>query len=437
MSLVSDIELQPRQSIKAYQEEKLRELLSYQERRSPFYQRHFRTHRTDLSSIRFLEDLVNIPVTTKDDLQRENLEFLCVDKEHIIEYTSTSVTLGKPVTVPLTENDMQRLGYNEALSFACADGTAGDLYQLMLTLDRQFMAGIAYYEGIRKLGAGVVRVGPGLPAMQWETIERLKPTVLVAVPSFIVKLVEYAKAQGIDPGASSVKRIICIGESLRTSSFELNTIGKKIRDAWDVKLYSTYASTEMQTAFTECSHGAGGHHHPELIIVELLDEEDIPVKEGEAGEVTITTLGVEGMPLLRYKTGDIATAHYEKCSCGRTSMRLGPVQGRKQQMIKLKGTTIYPPGIFEILNGIGSVQDYAVEAFTGTLGTDELKLHVLAHEATQQETSRSLAAAFQSRLRVVPEICFVTQAALEGLQFGKMDRKVRRFIDLRTPPALK
>ncbi len=110
-----------------------------------------------------------------------------------------------------------------------------------------------------------------------------------------------------------------------------------------MKLYSTYASTEMAASFTECSYGAGGHHHPELLIVEFLDGNDNPVPKGEAGELTITTLGVEGMPLLRFKTGDICHGHYETCKCGRKTMRVGPVIGRRNQMIKYKGTTLYPP----------------------------------------------------------------------------------------------
>jgi phenylacetate-CoA ligase len=304
---------------------------------------------------------------------------------------------------------------------------------LMLTLDRQFMAGIAYYEGIRKLGASLVRVGPGLPGMQWETIERLKPTVLVAVPSFIVKLIEFAKQQGIDLNKSSVKKAICIGESLRDSSFNLNTLGSRIRESWNIKLYGTYASTEMQTAFTECGHGKGGHHHPELVIVELLDENNNPVKSGTPGEVTITTLGVEGMPLLRFKTGDIAEAHDGTCDCGRTTMRLGPVLGRKQQMIKLKGTTIYPPGVFEILNTMPLVKDYVVEVCTGELQTDELKLHVVAtDDAKEKATLEELMLVFQSRLRVAPQVIFTHHEALEKLQFGKMDRKIRKFIDNRS-----
>jgi phenylacetate-CoA ligase len=431
MKHTPEIEFKPVEEIKSFQEDKLKELLVYLQKHSLFYQRHFANNNIDIASIKSLEDLQRIPPTTKDDLQQNNWDFLAAPKNDIVEFASTSGTLGKPVTLALTDNDLHRLAYNECISFACADGTPDDLYQLMLTLDRQFMAGIAYYEGIRKLGAGLVRVGPGLPAMQWETIERLKPTALVAVPSFIVKLIEYARQNGIDPNKSSVKKAICIGEGLRTAAFDLNIIGQKIKDGWNIDLYSTYASSEMQTAFTECTQGVGGHHHPELLIVEILDDQGIPVASGEPGEVTITTLGVEGMPLLRYKTGDIAVAYTEPCACGRTTLRLGPVLGRKQQLIKLKGTTIYPPGIFELLNEMSSIRDYVVEASTGELGTDELKLHLLVSEEMKDDIKKRLSTIFQSRLRVVPEIYFATAPELEKLQFGKMDRKIRKFIDNR------
>jgi phenylacetate-CoA ligase len=431
MSQVPEIEFRSAQEIRAVQEARLQQLMAHVGQHSPFYRRLFATHGIDAGSIRRLEDLQQLPRTSKDDLQQYNWDFLCAPRGAVAEYMSTSGTLGKPVTLALTAADRTRLAYNEYISFCCADGTPDDTYQLMLTLDRQFMAGIAYYEGIRQLGAAVVRVGPGLPAMQWETIERIRPTVLVGVPSFIVKLLEYAQTHGIDPTQTSVKKVICIGESLRTESFALNTLGQKIRDGWDVVLYSTYASTEMQTAFTECGAGQGGHHHPELLVVEMLDDAGRPVPEGTPGEVTITTLGVEGMPLVRYRTGDLATAHTAPCSCGRTTLRLGPIVGRRQHMIKLKGTTVYPPGIFELLNQVPAIQDYVVEVITGGLGTDELRLHVLVKETQQEETMQRLPAMFQATLRVVPDIRFVTAAALEQLQFGKLDRKVRRFLDHR------
>ena len=423
--MIPIIETKSAKEILDFQFSKITELISYAQAHSPFYKRLI-----GHTKIKSWADFQQLPTTSKDDLQSNNWDFLCVDRKKIIEYTSTSGTLGKPVTIGLTDTDLQRLAYNEYISFTCADGQRSDLYQLMLTLDRQFMAGIAYYEGIRKLGAGLIRVGPGLPAMQWETIERLKPTVLVAVPSFIVKLIDFAQAKGIALNNSSVKKIVCIGEGLRTADFQLNTLSRRIVEAWDVKLYGTYASTEMQTAFTECSHAIGGHSHPELIFVELLDDDGNPVKSGDAGEVTISTLGVHGMPLIRYRTGDICHAHVEPCGCGRNTLRLGPVVGRKQQMIKFKGTTLYPPAVFEILHQNVFVRDYVVEAFTGNLGTDELKIYVSISDHEQSEAEKSLSGSFQSRLRVLPDFKFISQKEVEQLQQDG-GRKIRKFIDNR------
>lgn len=268
---------QNRNAIITMQNQKLGEMLQYINAHSPYYKRLFKTHNIDITAIQSVKDLVLLPVTNKEDLQQHNDDFLCVGKNRIIEYTSTSGTLGSPVTVALTENDLQRLAYNEYSSFVCADNKPDDIFQLMLTLDRQFMAGMAYYSGIRKLGAGVVRVGPGVPSLQWETIARLKPTTIVAVPSFMVKLIQFAAEHKTDINNTSVKKAICIGENIRNTDFSLNVLGKRITESWNIKLYSTYASTEMQTAFTECGMGKGGHHQPELIIVELLDENNQPV----------------------------------------------------------------------------------------------------------------------------------------------------------------
>lgn len=431
MKVIPEIERQSKKEIDAFQDDKLKELLLYLKSNSPFYKKYFASNKIDVSDIAGLQDLHRIPPITKDDFQQNNWDFLCVARNQIAEYTSTSGTLGKPVSVALTHNDLDRLAYNECISFACADGTSDDLYQLMVTLDRQFMAGIAYYEGVRKLGGGIVRVGPGLPAMQMETIQRLNPTVLVAVPSFIIKLIEFAEINKIDLNKTSVKKAICIGEGLRTPQLEFNVLAQRITAAWNIKLYNTYASTEMQTAFTECMQGKGGHHHPELIIVEVLDDNNNQVGPGESGEITITTLGVEGMPLLRYKTGDIASYYDEPCVCGRNTLRLGPILGRKQQMIKLKGTTLYPPGVFDIIQQVEHITDFVVEVFSNALGTDELKLYLLANEADYGFIESSLYASFQSRLRVKPFIQFSNQQEIEKIQLGGQSRKIKKFIDNR------
>jgi phenylacetate-CoA ligase len=267
--------------IKKYQELRLQEALGDLQKHSTFYQKMFRENGIDIRKIKHIDDLQHIPLTTKADLQTHNEELICVAKSEIIDYVTTSGTLGDPVTFTLTSNDLDRLSYNEYLSFDTVGCTKNDILQLMTTIDRRFMAGLAYFLGARELGMGVARVGNGIPELQWDTINRIHPTCGMVVPSFLVKLVEFAEKNGIDYNASPLKKCICIGESLRTPQLKLNTLGKRISEKWgSLQLFSTYASTEMQSSFTECKHFCGGHLQPELIIVEFLDDNNNPVPEG-------------------------------------------------------------------------------------------------------------------------------------------------------------
>ncbi len=427
---IPDIEKQSSEKIKEYQEEQLQKLLPYLKEKSSFYGELFEKNNINIDEIKQLEDLTKIPPTTKHDLQTRTHDFLCVEKRKIIDYVTTSGTLGNPVTFAMTDNDLERLAYNEYISFACAGVTDKDTFQLMVTMDKRFMAGLAYYLGLRKLGAGIIRTGPGLQELQFESIQRHRPTGLVSVPSFIPKLISYAETHNIDYNKSSIKKAVCIGEPIRNNDFSLNTLGRKITDKWDIKLYSTYASTEMGTAFTECDAGRGGHHHPEMIIVEFLNDDNQPVAAGEPGEVTITTLGVEAMPLLRFKTGDICYHHTEPCSCGRNTLRLGPVIGRKKQMLKFKGTTLFPPAIYDVLNEIDCIENYIIEVSTSTLGTDEILIKAGCNE-TKKISEKTIKDHFRAKLRVAPEIIFFSKQEILKQQFPSGNRKPITFIDKR------
>jgi phenylacetate-CoA ligase len=425
-----EIERRPLKEIQTFQEKKLQEEMHLLAYRSPFYRNHFEKHHIDPEKIGSISDLVHIPVTTKQDLQERNYDFICVPRDRIIDYITTSGTAGDPVTFAMTEKDLERLAYNEAISFTCADGSREDIYQLMTTIDRRFMAGLAYFMGIRMMGAGIVRVGNGIPELQWDTIRRISPNAIIAVPSFILKVIEYAEINGIDYRNSSIRKAICIGEPLRNEDFSLNTLGKKITGKWPLRLFSTYASTEMGTSFTECESGVGGHHHPELIIVEFLDENDMPVAEGEPGEVTVTTLGIEGMPLVRFKTGDVCYHYQEPCKCGRTTIRLGPVLGRKNQMIKFKGTTLYPPALYDILDNIDFIANYVVEVYTNEIGTDEILIHAGSKKPIE-EREKDIKDHFRARLRIAPQIRFESAETIHKIQFPEAGRKSVKFIDNR------
>lgn len=428
--MIPEIETRPKAEIKVFQEERLKQLLNYLDKHSAYYQRIFKENHITLSDINTLEDLTKIPVTTKEDLQKYNDDFICVSKRKIIDYVTTSGILGDPVTFALSEKDLERLAYNEAISLACAGVQQTDVLQLMTTMDRRFMAGLAYFLGARKLGAGIIRVGTGIPELQWDSILKFKPTYLIVVPSFLLKLIDYTELHGIDLQNSGVKGAICIGESLREQDFSLNTLSSKIKEKWDIELYSTYASTEMNTAFTECKQQQGGHHHPELIIVEVLDDHGNPVPEGEEGELTISTLGVETMPLLRFKTGDIVKAHPSPCKCGRNTLRLGPVIGRKKQMIKYKGTTLYPPAMENILNDFNEVESFVIEISHNAIGTDEICIKMAVSTPTDK-LLQSIKDHFRAKLRVLPKIEFHDSEIIDKLRFPKLSRKPVVVIDKR------
>lgn len=428
--MIPEIEKASKEKIKSFQKEKLKEMLQYLSEKSPFYQSFFKENDIQVSEIKTLEDLHKIPVTTKEHLQKFNDDFICVSKTEIIDYVTTSGTLGDPVTFVLTDKDLERLAYNEAISFACCGVGNEDTLQLMTTMDRRFMAGLAYFLGARKLGSGIIRVGSGIPELQWDSILKFKPTYLITVPSFLLKLIEYAQQHEIDLKNTGVKAAICIGEPIREQDFSLNILAKKIKKDWNIELFSTYASTEMSTAFNECEMHKGGHHHPELIIAEILDDNNLPVSEGEVGELTITTLGVEAMPLLRFKTGDMVQAYNEPCKCGRNTMRLGPVVGRKKQMIKYKGTTLYPPAMYNILNDFSGIESYVIEIFHNELGTDEILIKI-ASENTSEELLLEIKDHFRAKLRVAPKIEFASSEEIETLRFPPLSRKPVDLIDHR------
>ncbi len=424
------IEKSSTDQIEKFQLQELKTTLEYLLNYSAFYKEKFSIQELNLHSLNSLKDLSKFPVTTKEEISGKESQLLCVPPSEIIEYVTTSGTVGDPLSVLLSKQDVERLAYNEAISIACIHHQPGMKYQLMTTVDKRFMAGLAYTLGVHKLGGGLIRVGPGVPELQWDSIVRFQPDVLITVPSFLIKLIDYAVTNGIDLHNISVKKAICIGEPIRNSDFTVNTLGSSITSKWNIQLYSTYASTEMATAFTECSAMRGGHLHPELIYVELLDEDGNYVEEGEYGEVTITTLGVEAMPLFRFRTGDICKLESGACSCGRNTSRLSPLVGRKKHMLKIKGTTIFPATVYDMLNQIHEVNAYQLHVSSDEFGNDKLVVRIgLKEESEATEVIRRIREKCKSSLRVTPEIVVVNTHVLNSLIYKDSQRKPILFVD--------
>jgi phenylacetate-CoA ligase len=383
--------------------------------------------------------LAQLPLTTKDQVNAAGREAWAVPPERAAEWVSTSGTTGKPLDVPLTASDLDRLARNEEAALALAGIGPGDLVVLAVAMDRLFVAGLAYWLGAARLGAARVRVGPQLasqPGMLRDLIARMDAgegrVFVIAVPSFMT---------GVEApiGGRPLAGIVAIGEPIRAAGGELNPLGNRLRERFGCPIMSTYASTETCTTFAEGPTCRGGHLHPELAIVEVLDEAWRAVSSGETGEVVVTPLGMEAFPLIRFRTGDMAALLTEPCPCGRTTPRIGPIVGRRQQLLKIRGTSVYPTAIIEALRALPEVRDCLVVAQEQDALSDRVEIYLALAGPVEVGVRRAVEGQLRGVLRVLPEIRYVGEAELRAMQqggstaagAGATSRKLARFIDLR------
>ena len=430
MQTSSSIEFDLYDKIVKFNEQLLREHIGYCYEQSPFYRCRFDELGLLPDQIQSVEDLHLLPCTTKEDLERFTQEFLSVSEREIVDTCQTSGTTGKPVSLLQTASDLERVGYNEKISFSAAGMTAEDSVMIACALGRCFMAGLAYFEGVRQLGARAIRTGSGNASLLAQSVLLHHPSIIVCVPSQAVLVAEAIQDEGHDPSCLGVKKLICIGEPVRTADLEVSQLGDRLRQLWDCDIVGTYASTEIATSFTDCIACNGGHYHPELITVEILDDSGNSVSPGQFGEVVVTPLQVTGMPLLRYCTGDIATYYTDPCQCGRKTYRLSPIVGRKQQKMKIRGTTVYPNAIFFVLQGIPEIKNYYLEV-SGEYQLSESVRVVVGVETESSLTSRLIAEKLRGYIRVKKEVEVksVAEVASKTLREGK--RKAVTFFDNR------
>ena len=425
------LEFKSRQTIENEQAALLREIVSYASKRSPFYKSIFRKKGIKPSDLKTSHDLTDLPLTRREQLQKYNNSFYCVDKKEIADIVSTTGTTGEPVFVVLTKHDLKRLMLNEVYSFSCAGATANDIFHLAVTIDNLFMAGIAYYLGIVELGAGVYRAGMHNIKRQILLMQKLKPTGIMTVPSFLLQLGKEIKEEGIKTSSLSIRKALLVGDSIRDQNFQLSGIGELLYKTWPIDLYSTFGNSETAISYCECKHKQGGHEHPDLVITEIIDENGNVAPNGEMGELVLTTLQTRGMPLLRYCTGDITFKITESCLCGRNSSRIGPIMGRKSHMLKYRGTKVYPRAIENAIVGIDGVHNYVIEAFTGDDYSDKVIVKI-GSEKRNESFKRSLCAQIAATARVIPIVKFTSTKEIYSLQSdnGK-NRKPKTFIDHR------
>ena len=412
----------PLSALHSIQERYLREHLAYCRKHSPWYRKTLKGIEVEHFPLNRLGEL---PTTSKDHLAADPEAFLAAPWSDVEDVVFSSGTTGEPCRIAYTGNDMKRLAYNELRCFHAAGLTREDRVLLTCTLDRCFVAGMAYYLGVRALGAAAIRNGLNSIESHLQVMRNLRPTAVVGVPSFLRHLGLEARARNAD--LSSVRRLICIGEPVRDEQLKLSGLGAQLADVWGVPVHSTYASSEIVSSFCECTATCGGHLIPDLAIVEILDEKGNPLPDREIGEVVVTPLRITGMPLIRFRTGDISFLTHEPCACGRFSPRLGPILGRRAQMLKCRGTTLYPRVLNSVLDISPEVAEYYVVA-TGEDLSDHVEVVVALREPGS--STEALAARLKAKCRLnIP----VREVSLEEArrQIFSVSRKPVRFLDLR------
>ena len=423
-----NLEFSSPQEIRAAQEQLLQQHVKYLASKSPYYVRLFRDGGIEPPTVT-LATLATVPFTDRTALGRFNEDFLAVSRAEIVDIVLSSGTTGKPTSMMYTENDLRRLAYNEEISFIGCGLTREDTVLLTCTIDRCFIAGLAYFSGVRKLGAAAIRNGLNSPESHLEMILRLKPTAIVGVPTFLLKLGRYIQSQGINARSLGIRKLVCIGEPIRDRALAFVKMGEDLEEIWGSRIYSTYASSETITSFCECTAQQGGHLHPDLAVVEIVDDAGMVLAPGEVGEVVVTPLQIQGMPLLRFRTGDVSFLREEPCSCGRFSPRLGPILGRKKQMIKFRGTTLYPNSLYAVLDSIPAITDYYVTASSDYELADEIRVVVAVRDS--ECTAAVIMDRLQAHLRVRPTVIVATEEEVRKNVFAGKSRKPIRFIDKR------
>ena len=342
-----------------------------------FYKEHLAD--IDSDSITSVEDIALIPLTDRNIISENIEKFYAAKPQQIAETVLTSGSTGRQLPIVFTEVDLDRLAYSMALLFNAAGISNKDTAQILVSMDYLSFFSMALYRGLVTLGVNTTRAGIPQTAAQQNYLSWVKPTVLVGVPSFLKKLGLKLAHEGFDIRASTVQKIFCIGESIRDEDLNMNNLGKRLQDLFNAQVFSLYGTTETSVLYGECEERNGSHSQPELVYTEIIDESGFPVPDGTPGELVVTPLGVEGMPLLRYRTGDITFKIPDSCKCGRHSDRIGPILSRKSQVIKYKGKILFPRLITSALDELDFIEDYVVMLEGKEAPAAQISIHIASH----------------------------------------------------------
>ena len=396
---------------------------------SPFYRKRFAEHKLRPEDIKTLDDLRKIPFTTKNDL-RENYPFgmAAVPLEKTVRLHSSSGTTGNPTVVLHTQRDLDQWAEAVARCLYMVGLRKSDVFQNSSGYG-MFTGGLGFQYGAERLGMLTVPAAAGNTLRQIKFITDFGTTALHAIPSYASRLYEVMLQQGIDPRDTKLRTLL-IGAEPHSEAQR-----KRIEEMLGVKAYNSFGMSEMcgpGVAF-ECPEQNGLHIWEDYYIVEIIDPDTLePVAEGETGEMVLTTINREAMPLLRYRTRDLTRILPGKCPCGRNHIRLDRMKGRSDDMIILKGVNIFPIQVETILMKFKELSSSYLIVLDTVNNNDEMSVEVELEElftddyAKLQGLTKEITRQLKDELLVTPKVKLVKKDSLP-----KSEGKAVRVKDLR------
>ena len=347
------IETADRETVRRRQAERLRETVRNAYENVPFYREAMDERGVEPADIEMVDDVTRLPTTTKEDFREQYPDGLfAVDRSAVRRLHASSGTTGKPKIVAYTDADLDVWREVMARSLAAAGVTEADLVQNAYGYGL-FTGGAGLQQGAETLGASLLPMGGGDTAKQLELMYDLGSDVLACTPSYSLYLADHAERQGLDPAELPISTVVFGAEPCT------DPMREAIERRLDVTGIDIYGLSEIvgPGVSVECHEAQDGLHvwedrfYPEVIDPETGE----PLPAGEAGELVLTTLSKEALPVLRYRTGDVTSLRYGACDCGRTTVRMDNVTGRADDMLVVRGLNLYPSQIEATVVGIDGV----------------------------------------------------------------------------------
>ncbi len=418
--------------LKNIQSERLAGIVKYVYDNCPAYAKKLSKEGISTADIVTIDDLKKIPFTIKEDL-RDNYPFGLFSQEvkQIKEIHVSSGTTGNPTVVGYTKDDLKLWSEVMARVIACAGGVPGDMIQIAYGYGL-FTGGLGFHYGAQEMGLTVIPCSSGQTKRQLKIMTDFKPRILACTPSYSLYMAEEAREMGLNTKASSWKVGIFGAEPWSEA------MRKEIEATWDLDATDVFGLSEIigPGVAQECLQKKGLHIFSDVFYPEIIDPKTgQEAKPGQPGELVITTLTKQGIPLLRYKTRDIVSINYEKCACGRTSPRISKIQGRTDDMIIVRGINVFPSQIEHVLLGIEGTQPHyqlVVDRKTGEL--DELEVMVEVDEKIFSDEVKKLRA-LEEKIRDEIESVLgvlVKVKLVEPKTIQRSEGKAKRVVDKRT-----